>query len=74
MCRWSRADCPRWQGQRAAIVAGLRWTLSAAVDVISFAHGRHDGDADASRLYLSWEKGLVDQLSAEERAQFRLTA
>ncbi len=41
-------------------------------DVTSFAHGRHDGDLAASRLYLSWEQGLVGQLDAAERAQFRL--
>lgn len=51
---------------------GRKIALSEAVDIVSFAHGRHDGDADASRLYLSWEKGLVDQLSPAERAQFGL--
>lgn len=58
----------------AAIGPGRAMDLAEAVDIISFAHGRHDGDADASRLYLSWEKGLVDQLSADERAQFHLHA
>lgn len=43
-----------------------------ALDVTTFAAGRHDGDLDASRLYLAWEEGLVGQLSAEERAVFRL--
>lgn len=46
--------------------------LSQAVDVTSFAHGRHDGDLDASRLYLAWEQGLVAQLDEDERAEFRL--
>ncbi|MEM7045493.1 MAG: rhodanese-like domain-containing protein, partial [Pseudomonadota bacterium] len=31
--------------------------LGQAIDVISFAHGRHEGDLDASRRYLSWEQG-----------------
>ncbi|NNK78916.1 MAG: rhodanese [Litoreibacter sp.] len=43
-----------------------------APDIPWFAHGRHDGDHDASRLYLSWEQGLVAQLDPEERAQFHL--
>lgn len=46
--------------------------LATAVDVTSFAHGRHDGDLDASRRYLDWEQGLVQALSAEERAAFDL--
>ncbi|NNE87203.1 MAG: hypothetical protein HKN27_03925 [Silicimonas sp.] len=37
-----------------------------------FAHGRHQGNRDASRLYLSWEKGLVAQLDDQERAEFLL--
>ncbi|WP_416915956.1 MAG: rhodanese-like domain-containing protein [Roseicyclus sp.] len=54
----------------AQIVPGQELDLDEAVDIISFAHGRHSGNADASRLYLAWEKGLVAQLSAAERAQF----
>ena len=46
--------------------------LDVAVDVTSFAHGRHDGDLDASRTYLAWEQGLVDALSPDERAAFCL--
>ncbi|MDG3039955.1 rhodanese-like domain-containing protein [Roseicyclus marinus] len=63
---------PALRDAGAEIVPGEVMNLSAAVDIISFAHGRHDGDADASRLYLAWEKGLVAQLSPEERGQFAL--
>lgn len=41
-----------------------------APDVTWFAHGRHDGDLEASRLYLAWETDLVAQLSVAERAEF----
>jgi rhodanese-related sulfurtransferase len=56
----------------ARLGPGRAMDLTEAVDIISFAHGRHDGNADASRLYLSWEKGLVAQLSAAERSQFAI--
>ncbi|MGI9500947.1 MAG: rhodanese-like domain-containing protein, partial [Geminicoccaceae bacterium] len=46
--------------------------LATAIDVTSFAHGRHDGDLDASRRYLDWEQGLIQTLSSEERAAFGL--
>ena len=46
--------------------------LEQALDVTWFAHGRHEGDLDASRLYLAWEQGLVEQLDAAERAEFLL--
>lgn len=46
--------------------------LATAIDVTSFAHGRHEGDLDASRRYLDWEQGLLSALSSEERAAFRL--
>ena len=42
------------------------------IDFIWFTHGRHEGDAEASRQYLAWEIGLVDQLDPEERAVFRV--
>lgn len=41
-----------------------------AIDFTWFAHGRHDGNLDASRLYLNWEQGLVAQLDPKERAEF----
>lgn len=45
---------------------------TVAIDFIAFTHGRHDGDAEASRRYLAWEIGLVAQLDAKERAVFRI--
>ncbi len=56
----------------ATIGAARPLALSEACDVTSFAHGRHEGNRDASLLYLSWEKGLVGQLTPEERARFRI--
>lgn len=46
----------------------------AAVDQVWFAHGRHDGDREASLLYLAWERGLVDQLDEAERREFLVTS
>ncbi len=65
-------------GIKAMHQAGARFRqvellpLAEAVDVTSFAHGRHDGDLAASRTYLAWEQGLVEELSPDERAAFRL--
>ncbi len=42
------------------------------IDFVAFTHGRHEGDADASRRYLEWEIGLVGQLDEQERAVFRV--
>jgi len=41
-----------------------------ALDFMAFAHGRHDGNREAALQYLSWEIGLVDRLTADERAMF----
>lgn len=57
----------------APILADDPLPAARAVDRVSFAAGRHDGNLDASRLYLDWEKGLVDRLDALERAEFDLT-
>ncbi|WP_095596028.1 rhodanese-like domain-containing protein [Actibacterium pelagium] len=46
--------------------------LSEALDITSFADGRHRGNLKASQLYLAWEKGLVGQLSDTERGLFRI--
>jgi rhodanese-related sulfurtransferase len=45
-----------------------------AIDFLRFVHDRHDGNLEASRQYLAWEQGLIAQLDAEERAEFRLEA
>ncbi|HVO87917.1 MAG TPA: rhodanese-like domain-containing protein [Casimicrobiaceae bacterium] len=39
-----------------------------AIDVLTFAQGRHEGNRAAAIQYLDWEKGLLDRLTAEERA------
>jgi rhodanese-related sulfurtransferase len=46
--------------------------LTTAIDVTSFADGRHDGNLEASRRYLEWEQNLVQALSTDERAAFSL--
>jgi rhodanese-related sulfurtransferase len=45
---------------------------SEAIDFLHFVHDRHDGNLEASRRYLAWETGLIDQLDAVERQEFRL--
>ncbi|MBV1761276.1 MAG: rhodanese [Hoeflea sp.] len=45
---------------------------SEAIDFPWFVHDRHDGNLDASRRYLAWETGLIDQLDDVERAEYRL--
>jgi len=42
------------------------------IDFLFFVHDRHSGNMDAARKYLAWETGLAGQLSAEERAEFRM--
>ncbi len=42
------------------------------IDFLFFTAGRHDGDEAASRQYLQWEIGLVDQLDEQERNAFRI--
>lgn len=66
-------------GHRALVAAGARVIHADprpadtdAIDHLFFVHDRHDGNLDACRRYLAWETGLVGQLDAEERAEFRL--
>jgi rhodanese-related sulfurtransferase len=42
------------------------------IDFVAFMHDRHAGNAEASRGYLAWEKGLVGRLDRDERASFRI--
>lgn len=56
----------------AKIESGHESGVSELVDIPSFAHGRHEGNRDASRQYLEWETGLVGQLSSRERSEFHL--
>ncbi|WP_421706581.1 rhodanese-like domain-containing protein [Algihabitans sp.] len=38
------------------------------IDHLFFVHDRHDGNFEASRQYLAWELGLLDQLDEQERS------
>ncbi|MCT7376758.1 rhodanese-like domain-containing protein [Chelativorans salis] len=68
------------EGSHAALVAAGAACQSSpdeppdrkAIDHLFFVHDRHDGNLEASRHYLAWETGLVDQLDALEHAEFRL--
>lgn len=42
------------------------------IDFLFFVHDRHDGNLDAMRRYLDWETGLIAQMDAVERAEYRL--
>jgi rhodanese-related sulfurtransferase len=46
-------------------------TDADAIDYLFFVHDRHAGNLDASRAYLAWEKGLVQQMDERERGVFR---
>jgi rhodanese-related sulfurtransferase len=66
-------------GHEAWQAAGLPVTATPhtpadrdCIDFLFFTHGRHDGDTEASRQYLAWEMGLLDQLDEQERSWFRI--
>lgn len=42
------------------------------IDYLFFVHDRHAGNREAMKQYLAWETGLIAQLSAEDRALFRI--
>ncbi len=65
MSAWQAADLPAEATPDLPPDAGR-------IDFIAFTHGRHEGDDEASRRYLSWEIGLVEQLDADERAVFQV--
>ena len=44
------------------------------IDVETFTSGRHLGNKDHMRQYLTWETGLVDQLDDQERSAFSIQA
>lgn len=41
------------------------------IDFMFFTHSRHSGDKQASRQYIEWELGLLEQIDAAERAGFK---
>lgn len=43
-----------------------------AIDYLFFVHDRHDGNLEAARRYLAWEKGLVARLDEAEAAEYRI--
>ena len=43
-------------------------TEEECIDHLFFVHDRHDGNLDAARRYLEWEKGLMAQLDDQERS------
>ena len=45
---------------------------SECIDYLFFVHDRHAGNRAAMQQYLSWETGLIAQLSAEDRKLFRV--
>ena len=66
-------------GHKALIAAGARAMQSNprpfdidAIDHLFFVHDRHDGNLEACRRYLAWERGLVAQLDTVERSEFRM--
>lgn len=68
---WLQADLDAcaaagWPVDRAR----RRMSREDARDRVWFVHDRHDGNAEASRQYLAWEMGLIDQLDEAERAAF----
>lgn len=44
------------------------------IDYLFFVHDRHSGNREAMKQYLAWETGLIAQLSAEDRALFKVGA
>jgi rhodanese-related sulfurtransferase len=73
--RLLEGGCEAWRAAGLPVTASPRSPTDAeCIDFVFFTHGRHDGNEAAARAYLAWEIGLVDQLDAEERAAFRISA
>ena len=49
-------------------------TDAECIDHLFFVHDRHAGNRAAMRQYLAWESGLLAQLDAWDRAEFRVGA
>lgn len=47
-------------------------TNEDAIDHLFFVHDRHDGNLEASKRYLAWETGLIDQMDETEAAEYRI--
>lgn len=70
-CDWIAADLDACAAAGWSVDDERRlMTRGEALDRVWFVHDRHDGNAAASRQYLAWEMGLIDQLDDAERASF----
>lgn len=68
-------DAPEWRAAGLTLEASPDDPADAgAIDYLFFVHDRHDGNLDAARRYLAWEMGLIAQLDAAERGEYRLDA
>lgn len=66
-------DASEWRAAGLALDTSPDAPADAdAIDYLFFVHDRHDGNLDAARRYLAWELGLVAQLDADERGEYRL--
>lgn len=66
-------DLREWRAAGLALDASPDDPSDAdAIDYLFFVHDRHDGNLDAARRYLAWEMGLIAQLDAAERGEYRL--
>ncbi|WP_312793713.1 rhodanese-like domain-containing protein [Tianweitania sp.] len=68
-------DVEAWRGQGLDIIATSDQPSDAeAIDFLFFVHDRHNGNLEAARRYLDWETGLLKQLDAAERDEYRIPA
>lgn len=64
-----------WAASGQTIVASPDVPADAdCIDFLFFTSERHNGNEAASRQYLEWEIGLVDQLDQQERDAFKIVA
>ena len=65
----------QWRAAGLTVVAGDDQPADAdCIDFLFFTSERHNGNEAASRQYLAWEIGLVDQLDELERDSFRIVS
>jgi rhodanese-related sulfurtransferase len=53
-----------WRAVDLAVVQGDTPATADRIDQVLFCAGRHSGNLDDARAYLTWETGLLDRLSA----------
>jgi rhodanese-related sulfurtransferase len=70
---WLQSGPAEWRDAGLAIIVTPDSPPDAAcIDFLFFVHDRHDGNMEAARRYLEWEQGLIEQLDAQERAEFAI--